>query len=205
MTGGGHNAERREIVDHDAYYNGQFKASPRMVAPGECVCSADPDVMLVAKVGSGVVVCIHDLELGLGGMVHLLLPQVLVRKFPRFADHQDKAFQYAESIIEKLISDLKRQGAGKNRIKIKLFGGTSILEELMDSGLKNYVFAKEYLLDKGLTIVSEDIGGEVCRRIHFFPHSGQVVRRQMRRAEDIAEFRGQEERYLAELSRTLSP
>ncbi len=196
--------DRRSITDHDEYFNGLFAAKPVYVPPGRFKCTTSSNEMLVAKVGSGVVVCVHDPGLGLGGIAHLLMPARLLQQFPRFRDREDAAFKYAENVIESFVGALKREGAGKSRIKIKLFGGTSILEEFIDSGLKNYIFAKEYLLQKGLGVASEDIGGEVCRRIHFIPSESRIVCKRMKRAEDIEDFRKQEMEFLNNLTQQLS-
>jgi chemotaxis protein CheD len=151
--------------------------------------------MLISKVGSGVVICIHDPEANIGGLLHILMPEDLLEAFPRI-EKGNTGFAYIENVIEDFINSLKRHGAGKKRIRIKLYGGSSIVEEVVDSGLKNYVFAKEWLMRKGLLIASEDIGGKSCRRIMFLAHKGKVHCYKMRRKKDIEELREKEKEFM---------
>jgi chemotaxis protein CheD len=187
--------ERRVVNNHDEFYEKKFQERPVYIGPGEFECTTDPNVILVSKVGSGVSICIHDPEVKLGGMLHLIMPENLTKDFPR-VDTGDPGYIETERLIEEFISSLKRHGAGKTRIRIKLFGGTSIFEEFVDRGLKNYVFAKDWLLEKGLMIASEDIGGPNCRRIMFQTRKGKIHCYKMRRDSDKEELRAREKEYM---------
>jgi chemotaxis protein CheD len=195
--------ERRIHKNPDDYFDNKFPETPLYVGPGDFECTIDPNVMLVSKVGSGVIICIHDCEIGVGGLVHVLLPAELLRSFPNF-NPEDENFQQVEELIERFIRALKMHGAGKNRIRIKLYGGTSILEEFADSGLINFVFAKDYVVRKGLVVANVDIGGDECRRIHFHPASGKIERLKLRREGDIKALRDEETAFLQRHSKKKS-
>ncbi|MAE50909.1 MAG: hypothetical protein CMH27_03785 [Micavibrio sp.] len=187
--------ERRVIDDCNEYFNAQFGAKPFYLEPGESGCGDSMGEMLVATIGSGIVVTIHDRELGIGGMAYLLIPDVILEAFPN-VDHLepdilDKAFRP----LDNCIAQMKRMGAGKNRIRIRIMGGTSYKGDDVDRGTKNYVMAKDYLAKKNLVVMSEDMNGPYLRRVHFFPHSGRAVRRILRRKSDFASIHEDENNF----------
>ncbi|NCC20874.1 MAG: chemotaxis protein CheD [Alphaproteobacteria bacterium] len=189
--------DQRINQNADEYFDSKFPESPLYIGPGDFECTTDPNIMLVGKVGSGVVICIFDPEIGVGGMTHFILPVAALKSFPKV--NGDPGIRHVEDLIERFIRALKAHGAGKNRIRIRLYGGTSILEEFADSGLMNYVFAKDYLLRKGLMVAYVDVGGTECRRIEFHPASGKARRIKLRRTGDTEALRESEKAYLEKL------
>lgn len=188
-------SDRRIASDHDAYFNAQFGATPHYVEPGQYVCGQDIDKMLVATIGSGVAVTIHDKDLHIGGLAYLLIPDSVLKSFPRIDETAEKDLEKAFKALEDCINKMKQMGAGKNRIRIRVMGGTSYNDDTMDRGTKNYIIVKERLAQKGLVIMSEDLSGPYVRRIHFFPTSGRAVRRVLRRDSDYASMHEDELRF----------
>lgn len=189
--------ERRTQDDFDAHFNAEFGAEPYYLEPGQSGCGDSAGEMLVATVGAGIVVTIHDRELGIGAMAYILIPDAVLDAFPHMdgaaADLLAEAFEPLESCI----GQLKRLGAGKNRIRIRVMGGASTGDG-RDSGTKNYILVKNYLKDKNLVVMSEDMNGHYLRRIHFFPHSGRAVKKILRRKSDFSSLRTDETRYQEE-------
>lgn len=180
--------ERRQHSDHDAYFNAQFGAKPFYIEPGQFDSGDSIEKMIVATIGSGVGVSIYDKDLHVGGLAYILMPEEMVQSFPHF-EKCDRAMMLAVTKpIDDCLGALKRMGAGKNRIRIRLMGGTSLPDDPLDRGTKNYIFVKEYLTRKGLVIMSEDLAGPYIRRVHFFPASGRAVRRTLRREEDYSDM-----------------
>lgn len=197
---GAFSEERRQTSDFEAYFDGFFEAAPTRVDPGSFACSAEPDTMLVANVGSGIAICVYDAGIGVGAMTHLLLPPELIRRFPRISPENDRLMAEADRLLDQMIGALKHHGAGRSRIKVRICGGTSIHEDILDNGLKNYILAKDMLLRRGLKLAGEDIAGELCRRVQFFPTTGRLVRQPLRRKGDIDQIRTEEMAYLDEMT-----
>lgn len=187
--------ERRLAQSHDEYFNAQFDAVPTYVEPGQYTCGQNLEEMLVATIGSGIAVTIHDKDLHIGGLAYLLIPDCVLEKFPNITDMDDALIKEAFKPLDDCIHEMKRMGAGKARIRIRVMGGTTYNDDTMDRGTKNYVFVKEYLTKKGLIVMSEDLAGPYIRRIHFFPASGRAVRRVLRRQSDYADIHEDETRY----------
>lgn len=180
--------DRRVVSDQEEYFNAQFDAQPVYLSPGDVICTDSQDEMIVSTVGNGVIISIHDINLKLGAVGYLLLPQEVLNCFPHFETANPATLQKAFEPLEKCIGEMKKRGAGKGRIRIRLIGGGATPNDDTDSGTKNYVFAREYVTRKGLSILNEDLGGLYVRRIHFFPSSGKLVRRVLKRAEDFSKI-----------------
>lgn len=177
--------EERRSTDSEAYFNAQFEADPVYIEPGGTSCSDQNDKMLVATVGSGVLLTCYDQELGLGLMSYIVLPEAILETFPYIEKADPDLVKQAFKPLDEAIGEMKSRGAGKNRIRIRLFGGVIRGGDASDRGLKNTVFVQEYLFRKGLQVFNADIGGPFIRRVHFFPTSGRAVRRLLKREEDF--------------------
>ena len=185
-------AERREAGDHDAYFNAQFDARPVYVEPGAVKFAQDKGEMLVATVGSGIVLSLYDQELKFSALAYILLPEPVLACFP-FLDRADQALvRKAFAPIEGCIAGMKKRGAGKSRIRIRLFGGLIHPDDPDERGLKNTVFVREYLFHKGLQVFNADIGGPLIRRVHFLPTTGRAVRCMLKRRGDYLDIRALE-------------
>lgn len=177
--------EERRSVGVEEYFNAQFEASPLSVKPGEVCCTDSEDEMLVATVGAGVLLTCYDQELNLGLMSYIVLPDPVLDSFPFLDKADQKIVEKAFYPLEQAIQEMKSRGAGKNRIRIRLFGGVIRDGDDADKGLKNTVFVQEYLFRKGLQVVNADVGGPFIRRVHFFPTTGRAVRRLLKRQDDF--------------------
>ncbi len=192
-------ADRRAQQDTEKYFNGQFDAAPRLIEPGQVLCSGDAGEMFVATVGSGVLVTVHDTGLKIGAMGYVLIPPVLLDAFPFFSRVDKKWMDMAAKPMEDCIAEMKRRGAGKHRLQVRLIGGAMMPGQVRceDAGTKNFIFVREYIARKGLSVLNEDLGGPYVRRVHYFPSTGRAVRMMLRRASDFStahdfESRGRE-------------
>lgn len=186
--------ERRSPIDPDTYFNSQFDAKPVYLQPGQVLCGDAGGTMYVAVVGSGVLVTMHDTELKLGAVCYVLVPRPLLEAFPYFDKADPKLTKKAIAPLEECIAEMKKRGAGKHRIQLRLIGGGALPGQgKLDAGTKNYIFVREYITRRGLSIINEDLGGSYVRRVHFFPSTGRAVRLFLRRDADFAAMQSAEE------------
>ncbi len=176
--------ERRKQESHVSYFDSRFDSKPLGVNPGEVVCSDSKDDILAVTLGSGVAMAVYDLAAGLGALSYVLIPQDVIRAFPHFRKADAGVLERACAPLHQCLAEMKKGGAGKERIRIRLFGGTTLPGDEEDAGTKNYIFVKEYLTRKGLPVMSEDLSGPYMRRLYFFPVSGRAVRCMLRRQDD---------------------
>ncbi len=101
--------------------------------------------------------------------------------------------------MELLINDMLKLGARKERLRAKVFGAGNIISTVASDnflciGDVNSRFIREFLDTERIPIMSEDLGGELGRVIHFHTDSYQVFRRFIPKSETI-EIEKKERRY----------
>jgi len=138
------------------------------IVQGEYKVTDDPDVVVSTLLGSCVAACIRDPAAGVGGMNHFLLPGEDGRSYSHEAE------RYGDYLMELLINGLMKQGAHRDRLQAKLFGGARMMGGLSDIGKKNAEFAERYLKHEGIAVVGKDLGGERGRRLQYWPVSGRA-------------------------------
>ncbi|TCO72317.1 chemotaxis protein CheD [Rhodovulum euryhalinum] len=134
------------------------------VIQGEFRVSRDPEIVLSTVLGSCVSACIFDPLARVGGMNHFLLPG---------DEGSNKSeLKYGAMAMELLINELLKSGAVRSRLRVKLFGGARVSAAFTDIGEKNVIFARSYLRREGFEVLSESLGGQQARRLHFRPATG---------------------------------
>ena len=136
------------------------------ISQGEDGVTGDPDVVISTILGSCVSFCLHDPEAGIGGMNHLLLPEM--------SSGAGGLDTVGAAAMERLINEMVHRGASRWRLKAKVFGGASMLSGLTDIGARNAAFARAYLTSEGLPCQAESLGGVHARRLRFHAATGRV-------------------------------
>lgn len=136
------------------------------VVQGEFHISGDPQVVLSTVLGSCVAVCLYDPTVHNGGMNHFLLPER--------AGACKSEIRYGAHAMELLINGLLKIGGRRETLRAKIFGGSSMAANLRDIGQSNSEFAKTFLHNENIPIVSESLGGTMARRVRFWPVTGRA-------------------------------
>lgn len=162
------------------------------IQSGEIYAGAEPSLVSTV-LGSCVATCLFDLESGVGGMNHFMLPDSGQGSWLPAC--------YGIHAMELLVDQLLALGAHRGRLKAKIFGGAHVLAE-SEQGRKvadsNAAFAREFLAREGIPLLAERLGGTRPLQVHFFTHTGKVLVRAIRgQGTAIADV---ETRYLSELN-----
>ena len=160
---------------------------PRIeVQPGERFATASPrDIKTL--LGSCVAACLYDAEAKVAGLNHFLLAAPRYARTMAFTETD--AGRYGINAMELLINDMIKLGARRARLRAKVFGGASVLGMIREDAKflcvseVNQRFIRDYLATERIPIVSEDLGGERGRVIHFLSDSYKVFRRYIRKTE----------------------
>ena len=164
------------------------------VLPGEFYVSKN-DEMISTVLGSCIAACIYDDKLGVGGMNHFMLP---IEKGVEPTSAHNLNCRYGNWAMEFLINEVLKNGASRQNLKIKLFGGGKIIRSMTDIGLGNIRFAYSYVQEEGLELVSHDVGGPWPRKVNFNPQTGKAQVKKLRDMHtDVIEKR--EVRYLHDI------
>ena len=126
--------------------------------------SDDPAVVVSTLLGSCVACCLWDPLAQLGGVNHMLLAQV--------SDSRATSNDAGVNAMELLINDILKRGGMRNRLVAKVFGGAQMVRGLSDIGKTNSDFTFDFLSRENMECVSQSVGGQQARHLHFWPATG---------------------------------
>ena len=134
---------------------------------GEVLAAAEP-TELGTLLGSCVAVCLYDPERAVGGMNHFMLP--------RDVGTSNNPSRYGEASMVSLIDKVIQVGGRRERLQAKVFGGAHVLPTSphADIGDQNIRFARQFLAQQNIPIVSERVGGDFPVDLRFLPHTGKA-------------------------------
>jgi len=134
------------------------------VMQGEHHVSDREDTVMTTVLGSCVSACLHDPVRRIGGMNHFLLP----------GEAGSSDVRHASAAMERLVNTLLKQGARRDRLEAKLFGGSRMVSGLPDVGRRNGEAALSFLAVEGITLRAQSLGGTNARRVRFWPATGRA-------------------------------
>jgi len=167
-----------EVLAPNLYYDRQHDAEAAKILPGEYYATAR-DMLLVTVLGSCVCACIRDKVSGIGGMNHFMLPDA----------GQDQnnplgaSARYGAYAMEILINQLLKMGAKRGNFEAKVFGGGAVLRgfTVANIGEKNADFVLKFLEMEKIPVVAQDLLDIFPRKVYFFPRTGLVRVKKLRR------------------------
>ncbi len=124
---------------------------------------------LYAVLGSCVSVCLWDKKLKIGGMNHFL--------YPKISSKEKATPQYGNIATLQLIQMMEKAGSKTDSILAQIIGGAKppFNEKNKDIGKANVEIARKILNNKGIKIVSEDVEGNMGRKIVFNSYTGHIM------------------------------
>lgn len=159
------------------YFDPYFATDAVKVLPGEFYVTQQ-DLLLVTVLGSCVAACIRDKTLGLGGMTHFMLPTA---EYDR--DLVGSSIRYGSHALEVLINELLKRGASRENLEAKVFGGGNVLaaDGSQVIGERNAEFVLGYLEAEKIPVVSQSLLDNYPQKVYFFPISGRVLVKKLKR------------------------
>lgn len=130
----------------------------------------DSDGTLVTSgLGSCVAVSVYDTEVGVGGLLHAMLPDA-----PNPADTPAK---YVDSGVEEMLRALYDQGASPDSVVAKVVGGSAMLDISVGEAIgdRNVEAAERTLQAVGVPVVATETGGDAGRSVSFCTGNGEVT------------------------------
>ncbi len=128
----------------------------------------DRPTTISTVLGSSVAVSLYDKSLKLGGMNHF--------RFPYIESQKKATALYGNIAILTLIRMMAANGSNISNLEAQIFGGALNPEySKRDIGQDNLKIVKQILSRKKIKIISEDIGGELGRKIVFNTGTYEIV------------------------------
>lgn len=169
----------------------------KLIMPGEHHVSWAP-AEISTLLGSCVSACVWDRRHQIGGMNHIMLPDVPAKTSE--LGEQTKSLRYGLYAMERLINDLLMMGAKREDLTAKVFGGANISGALTAQhvGKRNADFVLEFLRKDKIKLLATDLGGTQSRRIRFNTHTNAVRVERAVAVNSIA--LAQEQRYIKKIN-----
>jgi chemotaxis protein CheD len=137
------------------------------------VCSGD-DAVTTLGLGSCIGIAIRDPGTGIGGLVHIMLPDSTEIK------NNTNRPKFADTGIEDLVSELVKKGANRSRLVAKIAGGAQMFSvtnknDTIRVGERNALASKKKLSELKIPLLAEDTGDTYGRTVVFYPKTGDYV------------------------------
>jgi len=145
------------------------------------ISSAAGDSIITHALGSCLGITIFDPVAGVGGMLHVMLPQSSID--PVKAARNPAMF--VDTGVPRLFKECYKLGAQKERLVIKVAGGAKIVLQGADSdgndddmfkvGKRNFVMLRKLLWKNGVLIKAHDVGGNISRTMEMKIETGEII------------------------------
>ncbi|HEX4773877.1 MAG TPA: chemotaxis protein CheD [Bryobacteraceae bacterium] len=148
-----------------------------VVGIGDCRVSNNPeDVLVTYALGSCVAVIIHDPTLGLGGLLHFMLPDSGMDT----AKAERNPYMFADTGVPLLFRSAYQLGSDKKSLQVTIAGGAQILDApgTFNIGKRNYLALRKIFWKAGVLVHAEHVGGIVSRTVRLEVKSGKVMLRE---------------------------
>lgn len=129
--------------------------------------------LMTKDLGSCVGVAVRDPYVGVGGLLHVMLPY--------HGNSEDGGFfsaaKYADTGLDEMIKTLVLQGAKREHLVAKIAGGAHMIKsvqipESRDISSRNLEAVKRKLGELGIPLLASDVGEYWPRTVVFEPGSG---------------------------------
>jgi chemotaxis protein CheD len=127
----------------------------------------NPNVFVTYALGSCVGICLYDMQLKIGGLSHIMLPESNM-----FSKTDINRMKFADTAIADLVQDLAKLGVDRRRLTAKIAGGAQMFEVQQGSlvgtiGDRNIASVKSTLQSLKIPIIAEDTGLNYGRTVYF--------------------------------------
>lgn len=144
-----------------------------LVPVSTMIISDDPDEILVTTpLSTCLAVAVHDPGLGLGGVVHCLLPHASLLPGDRA---RENPAMFVNTGVAMLVRRLRERGADPDRLVFKAAGGSRMeTESLHMTGENNRLALTRILALNRARLSGQALGGRGPRTMRFCPGTGTV-------------------------------
>ena len=137
------------------------------------VSNAPGDVIVTHALGSCLGIAAHDPAAGVGGLLHVMLPEARANRPKAEAN----PFMFVDTGVPAFFRALYEAGGVKARLQVKVAGGANVHSTPTDRfqiGKRNYVMLKKLLWKNSVLIDGADVGGAAARTMYLEIGPGRV-------------------------------
>lgn len=131
------------------------------------------DVLITYSLGSCVGVTLYDKELGLGGLLHCLLPQAKMNP----ERSEKNPYMFVDSGFTMMLEQFIKRGSNPKRLTCRVAGGGNFLDPngVFKTGERNYTMLRKVLWKHKILIAGEDVGGTIPRTMVLYMATGDTA------------------------------
>jgi chemotaxis protein CheD len=148
------------------------------VGIAEAKIALAPVVLITRGLGSCLGITLYDAKKKIGGLAHPMLPRIGESHL------RSNPFKFVDHCLPYLLDELIKQGAKKENITAKIFGGAHMFnsvpnDTVFNVGARNSEEVRAQMAKHHIKIIAEDIGGNYGRTLFFNLDTGNVRVRTM--------------------------
>jgi chemotaxis protein CheD len=145
----------------------EIQACEHYLKPGHIFLSRKPFV-ISAVLGSCVAVTLWDKKGTYGGMAHFLYPSI--------REKEKSTAQYGNVAVLHLVKMLLDEGTNKKNMNAQIFGGAALPSlDCSRIARENIRVARNTLMNCGIKVISEDVGGNVGRKLVYNTLTNEAI------------------------------
>lgn len=147
------------------------------------VCGGE-DALTTLGLGSCIGIAIRDPGTGIGGLVHIMLPDSKEIK------NNTNRPKFADTGIEDLVNAIVKKGGNRNKLVAKIAGGAQMFafggkSDMVRVGERNAQASKKKLSELKIPLLAEDTGDTYGRTVVFYPATGEFHIRSVGKSEKV--------------------
>ena len=139
------------------------------------IAAKQGDELITYALGSCLGITIYDPRVGVGGMLHVMLPQSNIDP----SKAAENPYMFVDTGVPKLFLDCYQEGAEKQRLIVKVAGGASVhgdeSKDQFQIGKRNFVMLRKLLWKNGVLLKAHDVGGTHARTMTLNIETGEVT------------------------------
>ncbi len=133
------------------------------------------DQLITHALGSCLGITVYDPVAGVGGMLHVMLPQSSIDA----EKAAENPHMFVDTGVPRLFLESYKLGAQKARLVVKVAGGASTQghpdDDYFQIGKRNILMLRKLLWKNGVLIKAEDVGGTSSRTMTLDLNTGAVT------------------------------
>ena len=145
----------------------------QIIVVGDMKTGEKEDLLVTHALGSCLGITAHDAVAGVGGMLHVMLPQSTMS--PEKA--KVNPYMFVDTGVPAFFRALYDVGAEKKRLRVAVAGGANVQkigEDRFAIGKRNTTFLKKLFWKNGILADAEEVGGCDARTMNLEIGSGRV-------------------------------
>jgi len=137
------------------------------------VSKRSDDILVTYSLGSCVALSLYDPVVGIGGLIHCMLPLSKIDPVKARAN----PCMFTDTGVQALLQAVFDMGAKRENLVTKVAGGARLLDSknLFRIGERNYTVLRKVLWKNNILITSEDVRGTIARTVYLYMDTGKTT------------------------------